>query len=521
MQAILLARVSTEDQDTKAQLIKLKEYAQKMSFVYKEEDVFDFDESAYKGDRRKFLEAVKSLKHKKEKVALCCDKIDRLVRQFHSFLPLLEELRKSGMVEFHFPSDNIVLTSNSPATDLFRVNMGVALAQYYSDSISDNVKRANYKRIKSGLILTKAPYGYRNKTIDEDTKTVEVEQFESKVVLKVFEWYASEAYSLSEIILKLKEEFNVSLAKSQLARILSNKFYIGVCTYKKENLEYAHFYEKIVPDYLFNKVQDIKEGRTKWNGKGKYRSNSSYYGGGLIRCSICEHSISPEKHRGKYSYCCTEYGGKHNAKYVTEDTLTKELMKAFGRLTLTEEKAKGIIRDLKKSNEDNMSISREMLNELNIEKEKIKKRKSKVYDDYADGEVSKVFYEEKLKQYEVEEGRIDEKLQKVEQVSKTFYITAGYIIELARHSAQLFERSEVEERRQLIKLVLLNPRWDGEKLDYDFAEPFNLLANLEDRPLMGTMLDAFRTLVINLENSTIKDSIKNLFEHFNLQPIYY
>lgn len=77
MKAILLARVSTKEQNTKGKLIKLKEYADRKGFNYNEEDIFDFDESAYKADRKKFEEVIQNLKDKKEKISLCCDKIDR------------------------------------------------------------------------------------------------------------------------------------------------------------------------------------------------------------------------------------------------------------------------------------------------------------------------------------------------------------------------------------------------------------------------------------------------------------
>lgn len=67
MRAILLARVSTEEQDTESQLIRLKEYAKGKGLEYTDDDIFDFDESAHHGDRVKFEKAITSLKSRKEK----------------------------------------------------------------------------------------------------------------------------------------------------------------------------------------------------------------------------------------------------------------------------------------------------------------------------------------------------------------------------------------------------------------------------------------------------------------------
>ncbi|HSG30840.1 MAG TPA: recombinase family protein [Thermodesulfobacteriota bacterium] len=485
MKAILLARASTEEQDTEGQLIKLKEYADRCGFTYSKGDIFDFHESAYKPERKKFEQVIEGLKNKTNRTALCCDKIDRLVRNFLIYLPIIDELRKSGIVELHFASDNIKLDSDSPATDLFRFNMGVALAQYYSDSIRDNVKRSIYKRIKSGQILSKAPYGYKNITNDDDSKTIIPDPFESNIVLKLYELYATGAYSFRELRSKINKDFNVKLAMSTIADILDNKFYIGIATYKKEGTEYPHIYPTIVPENIYNAVQDLKLCRDlKSTTKFKYAGKIFYYRG-LIKCAVCGYSLSPEEHRGKKYYCCTEYGGKHDAKYVNEDILTEEFSNVFKRISVSEETAKQIIKDLHQLNETNLAISQELINKLRRDKDVIRNRKSKLYDDYCDASITKEFYEVKHKQYETDLNKIEDKLSNVDETDKSFYITAGYIVELAKHSRELFRCSEYEERRLLIKTVLTNATWNGENLSYTYLEPFNLLAEMNESLVWG------------------------------------
>lgn len=90
------------------------------------------------------------------------------------------------------------------------------------------------------------------------------------------------------------------------------------------------------------------------------------------------------------------------------------------------------------------------------------------------------FYEEKIRQYDLDTAEIDEKIKRVEKVESSFYVTAGYIIELTKNSSKLFEVSKEEERRLLIKTVLLNITWDGEKLYYDYNSPFDLIVKLNE-----------------------------------------
>ena len=66
----------------------------------------------------------------------------------------LNKLREAGKIEIHFPSDNLFVHKNSPASDLFRLGIGVVLAKYYSDSIRDNVKRRFEQKLHDGELLS-------------------------------------------------------------------------------------------------------------------------------------------------------------------------------------------------------------------------------------------------------------------------------------------------------------------------------------------------------------------------------
>lgn len=131
MKAVILARVSTDEQkegsSLPAQQDRLESYVAKNDKLVLDKK-FIFDESAYKEHRKEFDKIIQYILAQKETVALCCDKVDRLSRDFLIGLPDLERLRRDGKIELHFPSDNLVLHQNSPATDLFHFNIAVSLA---------------------------------------------------------------------------------------------------------------------------------------------------------------------------------------------------------------------------------------------------------------------------------------------------------------------------------------------------------------------------------------------------------
>ena len=113
-------------------------------------------------------------------------------------------------------------------------------------------------------------------------------------------------------------------------------------------------------------------------------------------------------------------------------------------------------------------------------------------------------YEGKLK-------RIEDRLRNVDKIDKDFYVIAEYIIQLAKHSSALFKCSEYEERRLLINTVLLNVKWNGVNLCYDYKEPFNLLADMRESTGWGTLVDVFRTKLLDIEKASLINSIKQIF----------
>ena len=91
--------------------------------------------------------------------------------------------------------------------------MSLGLAKYYSDAISDNVKRAQEQILRSGRYPRRPPYGYKNITKDNGKKDIVVDEYASRIVQKVFEWYATGAFSMNLIIDKLKKEYGIKWSK--------------------------------------------------------------------------------------------------------------------------------------------------------------------------------------------------------------------------------------------------------------------------------------------------------------------
>lgn len=74
-----------------------------------------------------------------------------------------------------------------------------------------------------------------------------------------------------------------------------------------------------------------------------------------------------------------------------------------------------------------------------------------------------------------EEAQVDTKLSALQNAQDNYYITANYILELSKRAYKLFLSSEMEERRQLLKLVFQNLTLDGKKVRIVAQKPFDTI----------------------------------------------
>jgi len=210
MKSIIIARVSTEEQkeagnSLPAQIARLKKYCQNKEFgIIKE---VSFDESAYKEQRNDFDAILDFVIEQKEKVAVCFDKVDRLSRNiFDKRIAVLYEKAIQGQLELHFVSGQVI-NSQLSAVEKFNFSISLGLAKYYSDAISDNVKRAQEQMLRSGTYPSKPSYGYKRVPISKDKTEIVVDEFASRIVQKAYEWYATQGYSMDLLRKKLKEDY--------------------------------------------------------------------------------------------------------------------------------------------------------------------------------------------------------------------------------------------------------------------------------------------------------------------------
>jgi site-specific DNA recombinase len=487
MKSIILARVSTEEQreagnSLPAQERKCKEYSQGKGFdIIK---TFSFDESAYKDKREQFDQVLEFVLKQKEFVSVCMDKIDRLSRNvFDKRVATLYELAIAGKIELHFVSDNLTIHKDISAIEKFSFSMSLGLAKYFSDAISDNTKRALEQKRRNGEWTTRPKIGYI--TISDNGKNYQdIDPMQSKYVKRMFELYAEENQSvktLGELLYKegFRSREGKKVSTSQIHKMLKDKFYIGTMTVNGK--DYPHKYPKIVSQSLFDKVQGVLYGRNK--KPTKYASKPFVFRG-MITCEKCGGSISGELKKGKYIYySCSNFKGICDRKGVREEILLQPVYEALVTIKLSQDKIDFIVESLKNTHKDKQEYYNSIIKGINKEDTEIQVKKDRLVELLLDSRITQDIYDKKLSEFETKQQELQIQLEEYAQADHEYHITVSRVLDLAKRASQIFESSEVNEKRQILGMLLSNCRISEGKLLWELKSPFDVIASAQHHPI--------------------------------------
>jgi site-specific DNA recombinase len=364
-----------------------------------------------------------------------------------------------------------------------RWDIGVIFAKSYVLQLSDNIKRSKEQAAKNGIWLGLAPTGYKHSIDENGKKTIIPDPDLAPFVTKMFDLYATDKYSLG----KLRDELTAMGARtkkgkpfaiSQLNKILKKPFYCGRMVTKYGIVD--HQYERLTSMGTFIQVQKIIDG---YQSKPKKEKNKPFILKGMITCEECGCVVTPEIKKNRYIYySCTNGKGGCKRKYIPEKKLLEPLLEYFEHIALNEEQIETITKHLREIHQSESLFHREGLNTLRREEDKIQRRISQIYDDKLDGLIDEIMYLEKVKEYKARQLEILEEMKRHEMADQNFHVTANLVMKLASRARELFESSEVDEKRQLLNFVFQNLQLKDLSLSVQVCEPFNMMMDYDGCP---------------------------------------
>lgn len=260
IKAVIYARVSSKEQEEtgyslEAQEKLLKDYAEQKGFELVK--IYKVTESASgKQIRKMFIEMIQFVTKKNINVILC-EKIDRLTRNLKDAATASDWILEGDQREIHFVKENFVVSKHTRAHENFVWDMKVAMARFYTNNLSEEVKKGQKEKTAQGWLPTKPPLGYR--TIGEKGHKIHVvDEKVAPLIKQMFTLYATGNYStaaLGEKMHKLgfRSRGGGRVVKSKVHVLLSDPFYYGKFIWKGKEYEGKH--ESIISRDMFEQVK--------------------------------------------------------------------------------------------------------------------------------------------------------------------------------------------------------------------------------------------------------------------------
>jgi site-specific DNA recombinase len=217
-------------------------------------------------------------------------KLSRMNRNRLDDALTIAELRKYGV-------QLVSATESIDETPVGQLMHGI-LASFNEFRSAEDGADIRYKmgeKAKRGGTLGRAPLGYLNVRENfegREIRTVAIDPERAPLVRLAFELYATSDYTLERLADELADRGLRSrqtarrpsqpVSQSKIAQVLSNRYYLGLLTYKGE--EYGGRHEPLVDQAVFDQVQRILAARRV---RGERDRVHNHFLKGLLWCGRC------------------------------------------------------------------------------------------------------------------------------------------------------------------------------------------------------------------------------------------
>ncbi len=189
----------------------------------------------------------------------------------------------------------------------FMLSIMFGQSKYYSDALSDNVKRGNRTKAAKGWRPGSVPFGYLNNVAN---KTVEIDPTYFPLARRMFDLVLAGGHSARQIARIAREDWGARSPKrrkggstihhSMVHRLLTNPFYAGYFEWEGQMVEGAH--EPVVTLDEFNRVQETIRRRDR-----PRPVRHAYPFAGLMRCGECGCAVTAQTVTNRYGVSYTYY----------------------------------------------------------------------------------------------------------------------------------------------------------------------------------------------------------------------
>ncbi|MBI4086447.1 recombinase zinc beta ribbon domain-containing protein [Candidatus Kaiserbacteria bacterium] len=205
---------------------------------------------------------------------------------------------------------------------------------------------------------------------------------------------------------------------------------------------------------------------------------------GLLTCKRCGCLMTPEIKKGKFIYySCTNAKGICKRLYVPEKTLLERVHAIFSDFeSIPRDVQERLVDELRALNESEKDYHNKQLVRVRAEYDRVQKRVNALLDMRLDQSITHADYDKKLQELKDEQYHLDIEAEEYTKADHEYHIHVGTVFNLARRMKDIFESSEIVEKRAFLNFLLQNPTVSGKNLEFTLRKPFNLIHELALNP---------------------------------------
>ena len=477
----LYARKSTEDEERQvmsieAQLAELADFAKRENIEIAER--FIESKSAKKPGREIFNEMIQKIYASKEPVGILAWHPDRLARNSVDGGQVIYLIDIGKIASLRFPTFWFEPTPQG----LFMLQVAFGQSKYYSDNLSENVKRGIRQKLRRGEWPGLAPFGYVN---NPKTRTIEPDQMKARVIKKAFEEYAQGRHTLETLGQRLSFLGVVSgagkpLCKATLQRMLTNKIYLGLIVHNGETYEGG--FPAIVSRATFEKVQEVLKNRAK----PRHSKKRHYFPfTGLLTCGECGAAITAQwahGNGGTYRYYrCTKRLGSCSQRYLREDLLVEQLKDKISKVALCEDWKEKMLLKVEVWEKENIQSSQSFAQNLEKEIKETEQKLDKLVNAFLDGSIEKETYLAKKDELIKIKTDLNKRRADFGRKGNNWIEPLKEWILSAHHAEKLASSNDFDEIKSFAEKIGTNRRLLDRKLIFDFVRPFDFVPKYTEK----------------------------------------
>jgi len=444
---------------------------------------FEERETAARAGRPVFGQMIQLLRSGKARGVLI-HKIDRSARNLKDWANLAEIIDQG--IEVHFANEGLDLNSRGGRLS---ADIQAVVAADFIRNLREESKKGFYGRLKQGILPRPAPVGYLDVGAGQpkapDPKT-------APLVKHLFGLYATGTVNFRAVLdeadrVGLRGHSGKRLTKNGLTTMLNNPFYTGLIHIKVSGQSFLGAHEPLLSKALFQRVQDILEGKTNT------RTNRHDF---LFRrrlgCKSCGHTLVGETHKGFVYYRCqTRDCGTTT---IREEAVDKTFLETFLSLRLQPGEQRYCWQEAQRLKADNLRQREQAVTSCQLQLKQIDERINRLTDAYIDRLIDKDVFEQRKTALLSERLQATEALASWEGGKRNIAEELLEILERVDTACLAYETSVVPEKREMVDSLTSNRLLNGKALEISLNSPFDLMATHSKTRDGSPQRDIHRTL---------------------------